>query len=257
MNGPIYQRADSHETYGWPGKGRFLITCEHASNRVPAPLRSSASDREWLATHWGWDIGARTVCREIIRQTGSFGVFSRFSRLVCDANRAPDNPSLIKCALEGDLLNFNAGLTIEEVDRRIGRYHAPYHQAVDQATAERLAQPGEVMLLAIHSFTPQLGDDVRTMDIGLLFNPFSEVAHRMAEEFRQEGLSVALNAPYSAFDGLMYAAERHGTNHQAVYLEVEINQKCISNAADARKMGSTLTRALERLRWRSPRNEPK
>ena len=47
------------------------------------------------------------------------------------------------------------------------------------------------------------------------------------------------------------AAMRHGRAHGALYLELELNQKLIGNAADARKMGSALTRAFRRLRFRS------
>ncbi len=235
------------------GTAPFLLTCEHASNRVPAPLRTNPRDREWLATHWGWDIGARTTAREIVRATGSLGVFSRFSRLLCDPNRAPDHPHLIRCAVEGEVLGFNGDLDIDEVDRRLEKYHAAYHAAVDRVVGARLQHPGDLMLLALHSFTPVFGDEVRSMDVGILFHPFEEIARRLAEEIRAEGFAVALNEPYSARDGLMYAATRHGDAHDTVYLELEINQKLIGTAADARRVGRALSRALQRLRYRGRR----
>ncbi len=249
--GHIYERFDSHEIYGSTEPGPLILTCEHASKRIPAPLRTTATDRKWLDTHWGWDIGARTVCREMIRQTGGVGVFARFSRLLADANRAPSHQHLVRCAVEGEVLSFNRDLTIEEVDRRLDRYHAPFHAAIDRTVGARMRQPGDVMLLAVHSFTPQLGDDVRTMDVGVLFDPFEPVARRFRDEIAAEGFKVALNEPYSGRNGLMYAAMRHGQAHGALYLELEINQKLIGNAADARKMGSALTRAFRRLRFRS------
>jgi predicted N-formylglutamate amidohydrolase len=251
MTEPITERYDSHEVYGYPGQGPYLLTCEHASNRVPAPLRTSAEDREWLQTHWGWDIGARTVTREIIRQTGSTGVFARFSRLVCDANRSPGDATLIRCAVEGRVLSFNEELHIEEVDRRLQSYHASYHAALERAVALRQGQPGDMMLLSMHSFTPDFGDEHREMDVGVLFHPYEGVARRLAKEIEAEGLSVALNEPYSARNGLMYAADRHGSTHGLVHLELELNQRCISSAADARRMGRALTRALGRLKTRN------
>ena len=105
--GRIYERFESHEIYGSSDSGPLVLTCEHASRRIPAPLRTTANDRKWLSTHWGWDIGARTVCREMIRQTGGVGVFARFSRLLADANRAPNHEHLVRCAVEGDVLSFN------------------------------------------------------------------------------------------------------------------------------------------------------
>jgi predicted N-formylglutamate amidohydrolase len=251
MPHPITERYDSHEVYGFPGQGPFLLTCEHASNRVPAPLRTTASDRDWLQTHWGWDIGARMVTREIVRQTGSTGVFARFSRLVCDPNRAPNTPTLIRCAVEGAVLSFNDNLTIEEVDRRLELYHAPYHAALDRAVSQRQDQPGDMMLLSMHSFTPIFGDERRDMDVGVLFHPYEGIARRLAVEIEAEGLSVALNEPYSAQNGLMYAADRHGSAHGAVHLEIEVNQRNLRTTAQARKVGRALTRALARLKTRS------
>ena len=250
---PTTARFDSHEVYGYPGQGAYLLTCEHASNRVPAPLRTNASDRKWLQTHWGLDIGARTVAREIIRQTGSSGIFARFSRLVCDPNREPENPLLIRCAVEGAVLSFNQTLSIEEVDRRLETYHAPYHDALDRAVADRQGQPGDMMLLSVHTFTPVFGDEVRSMDIGVLFHPYEGIARRLAQEIRAEGFKVAMNEPYSAQNGLMYSASLHGMSHNAVHLELELNQKLLRTTAEARKMGSALVRALGRLRLRSGR----
>ena len=71
------------------------------------------------------------------------------------------------------------------------------------------------------------------------------------EEIEAEGFKVALNEPYSGRNGLMYSAMRHGRAHGALYLELELNQKLIGTAGDARKMGSALTRAFRRLRFRS------
>ena len=84
------------------------------------------------------------------------------------------------------MLSFNEGLTIEEVDRR-PEYHAPYHAAIDRVIGARMSQPGDVMLLAVHSFTPQLGDDRREMDVGVLFDPYEPVARRFRDEIAAEG----------------------------------------------------------------------
>lgn len=43
-------RNDAFETLGRPHSGCIVYTCEHASNRVPAPLRPTPSDRALLRT---------------------------------------------------------------------------------------------------------------------------------------------------------------------------------------------------------------
>jgi len=170
--------------------------------------------------------------------------------LIADANRAPEHPHLIRCAVEGDVLSFNSRLTIEEVDRRLESYHAPYHAALDRIVEKRKAAPEGVLLLSVHSFTPKLGDEVRQMDVGVLYDPFEAVAKRFQEEIAAEGLKVALNEPYSGRNGLMYSVHRHGTVHETLHLELELNQALIATSTDARKMGRLLTRALRRLKVR-------
>ena len=165
--GRIYERFESHEIYGSSDPGPLVLTCEHASRRIPAPLRTTANDRKWLSTHWGWDIGARTVCpRDDPTDWRSGRVRALLASGGRESSPEPRAPGALR--RRGDVLSFNEGLTIEEVDRRLEKYHAPYHAAIDRVIGARMSQPGDVMLLAVHSFTPQLGDDRREMDVGLV-----------------------------------------------------------------------------------------
>lgn len=242
---------DAFETCGESGAGPFFVTCEHASNRVPAPLRTTALDRAWLASHWGYDIGARTLAREFIRLTGSSGVLSRFSRLVCDANRDPQHPDLIRACTEGHIISFNQRLAQSERRRRVQRYHEPYHAAVDAGLRARLAvEQGDVLLLSIHTFTPVWNNRVRAMDVGVLFSPYEALARRLADELGKEGFDTALNAPYSGREGLIYAAERHGSSHQVLFLELEVNQSLTCTPARARRTARRIAAAAMRLHVR-------
>jgi predicted N-formylglutamate amidohydrolase len=244
---------EAYETYGYLGHGPLVITCEHASNRVPSPLRTTDDDRAWLNTHWGWDIGARTVARELVRRSGSFAVLARFSRLVCDPNRPPEDKEFIRTQTEGWSLTFNRKLEEAEAARRQTRYFDPYHQAVDSAIRHRMERPdgGDTVLLSVHSFTPIWNGRIRPMDMGVLFRHYEPVARRFGEELRKEGFEVALNEPYSALDGLSYAVERHGTAHNLVYLELELNQSLVCTPSRARKVAAPLARAISRLQVRS------
>ena len=228
-------------------RGPMIVTCEHASARVPHPLRTNAHDRPWLKTHWGYDIGAATVAREIIRQSGSAGVFARFSRLVCDPNRSTDHPDWIRRSVEGHPLTFNRRLDANECKRRRSSYYEPYHDAVDRILDERLKCGGDVLLLSVHSFTPVLGNERRDMEIGVLFDRYAAVATRLAELLRDEDFKTELNQPYSGMAGMMFAANRHGSAHNVVYLETEVRQDLTDTAPKARAVGKRFASALERL----------
>ena len=239
---------DAYETLGTPGQGPYFITCEHASNRVPAPWTTTPLDRAWLKSHWGYDIGARTVARELVRATGSYGVFARFSRLVVDPNREPEHPDLIRASSEGHHFSFNQRVSAEERARRLARFHAPYHAALDAGLAAHVGSRTEdVLLLSVHTFTPVWNNHVRPMDIGVLYAPYERLARKLAQGLAAEGFETALNQPYSGREGLIYAAHRHGIAHRVHFLELELNQSLTCTPARARKVARRLLPALRRL----------
>lgn len=243
---------DACEIFGPPGEGPLFITCEHASARVPAPLRTSAGDRPWLQTHWAYDIGVRTLGRELVRLTRSRGVFARFSRLVCDTNRAPDHPDLIRTQTEGHALSFNEGVSPRERERRIQAYHEPYHTAIAAGLGAQIAgRRGEVLLLSLHTFTPVWEGQARPMEVGVLYSSHEAVAARLAGELDREGFETAMNAPYSGRDGLIYSGARHGQAQRVVFLELEVNQALIGTPAAAMRVARRIAAATGRLRLRA------
>lgn len=239
----LQTRADAWERFGVPG--RWLFTCEHASPRVPAPLRTTPSDRSWLRTHWGYDIGARTATRELVRTLGGAAVLARFSRLVIDANRPPEHPDLVRQHVEGAPLSFNQHLAEAEVFRRVLHYHRPYHDEID-AALRRAHQVGPVVLVSVHSFTPIWNRRVRPMDVGVLFDRHEDRARTLAAHLADAGLQVALNEPYSGREGLIYAADRHGRAHGVEHLELELNQGRLITPGTARRLARTIAGCLAR-----------
>ena len=224
--------------------GPFVFTCEHATNELPE-WEPEAAERATLAAHWGWDIGAADLTRALALQTGSCAVLSRFSRLVCDPNRDPREPSFVVEAIDGVPLSWNRAVDAAERQRRVARYFDPYHEAIDRALQARRAVGTEVRLCAIHSFTPVYLGQGRPMEVGVLFDAWDEHAWRLEGALEAEGFAAAQTAPYSGLEGLIYAARRHGRAHGVVYLELEVRQDLIDEPAKARSVASRVARALE------------
>jgi len=220
-----------------------VFTCEHATRLLPE-WEPEPADLPLLEDHWGWDVGAADLARALIPATGSCGVLSRFSRLVCDPNRDPCEPSFVVEEVDGHRFSFNRALTDEERVRRRERYHDPYHEAIDRTLRQRLEVGTPVRLCSIHSFTPTYLGRVRPMEVGVLFDAHDEAAWRLEGALAEQGFECVLNAPYSGYDGLIYAAQRHGRAHDLVYLELEVRQDLIDTARAAHAVGSRITRAL-------------
>jgi predicted N-formylglutamate amidohydrolase len=104
-------------------------------------------------------------------------------------------------------------------DRRLAfweKYHHALHCEVERSPAE--------ILLAVHTFTPFYDGERREMEIGVLFDEEEELAARVRADLASEGFHVAMNAPYSGRDGLMYSVDRHARQHGRRALELEVRQ---------------------------------
>jgi predicted N-formylglutamate amidohydrolase len=234
---------EAYEIAGDPRVGPFLFTCEHAGRRLPE-WHPTAEDLPYLDDHWGWDVGAADLTRELARLCGSGALLTRFSRLVCDPNRSPDEPSFVVREVAGHALSWNRAVDDAELARRRTRYFDPYHAAIDAALAQRAASGAPARLCSIHSFTPVWDGRARGMEVGVLFDAHEELAHRVANALAAEGFSAALNEPYSGMAGLIYAAQRHGRAHGVVYLELEVRNDLIATPALARAVAPRIARAL-------------
>lgn len=230
-----------------PGAGApILLTCEHASNHIPAPWQAKAEDAPLLADHWGWDIGAQDLTAALSAALGAEAVLSRFSRLVCDANRAWDDPSCVVRAIEGRPLGLNAALDDADLRRRRETLYDPYHDTIDAALT---ARRGHTLIVSIHSFTPSLRGEARWMEAGVLYDAHDELAETWFDAIRAAGVVVAKNEPYSGKAGLIYSAKRHGDRHGLPYLELELRQDLIDTPERARawaeRLAPTLTPVLQ------------
>lgn len=218
-----------------------VLTCEHASHRLPRAAAGTPLQAV-LASHWGWDLGAWQLTRELARRLSASAIGGRWSRLWIDLNRAVDDPTLIRDEAGGGGLPWNRAIRPDEVERRVLACHAPYHQAIDRLILRRLVRGVRPLLLAVHSFTPELDGRSRPFDIGILYAEHAGPAHQLGRALRDNGLSVRYNQPYSGREGMMYAAQRHGAHHRLVCLELEVNQGRFSR----RGFTDRLARAVER-----------
>lgn len=197
-----------------------LITCEHASERLPLPWLWSARDRRLVGTHWAYDLGAAELAREYAEMIGGIAVLARFSRLLADPNRPVDSPTLFRAHAEGEPIELNLSIDSSERELRLGGYYRPFHEAVDRAVAASVAGT----ILAMHTFTPLYEAERRELEVGVLFDTEEELAMRMVEVFSKAGFRTAPNEPYSGRAGLIHVAERHAKAHGRRAIELEVRQ---------------------------------
>lgn len=230
-----------------------LLTCEHASRRLPPGVTPRVEERSILASHWGWDIGTWSVTRELARRLAATAVGGAVSRLWVDLNRRVDDPTLFRLELEGRRLSWNRRLSRNERLRRLEDWHAPYHAEIDRQVRRHVLADLRPLIFAVHSFTPRLDGRTRNYEIGVLFDRYSRAARLLGRQFRDAGLRVRYNQPYSGKRGLMYSADRHGSHHGLPNLELELNQALFEDPQAARRLAAVVADSLREVmaanRW--------
>ena len=209
---------EAFQVVGEGRPGRFLVTCDHASNRVPdwvggGSLGIAAED---MARHIAWDVGAAGVAVRLAALLDCPCVLSTFSRLVIDPNRGEEDPTLVMKLYDGTIIPANRHVGPVEVEERLERLYRPYHRALARLAAR---QAGTV-IVAMHSFTPCLrGRAPRPWQVGVLFAPADDRLSRpLIARLEAEGdLCVGVNEPYAgalpgdAIDRHALQAGRHNT----------------------------------------------
>jgi predicted N-formylglutamate amidohydrolase len=225
----------------------LVLTCEHAANRLPFSAGIGREQRRLLASHWGWDIGAWALTRDLARRLKAGAIAGRWSRLLIDLNRRVDDPTLIRSRAGKVPLPWNEDVTAEQTERRILAYHTPYHVEVDRLILRRLVRGVRPLLLAVHSFTPWFDGRPRPYEIGVLYEQHRRLAHRLGRFLRDAGLSVRYNRPYSGMAGMMYAVDRHGSHYRLPCLELEVNHDILVRQAQVTRLGAVVARGLGQL----------
>lgn len=236
-----------------PSYGSLVVSCEHASNRVPPAYRNLGLSRAHLSSHIAWDPGARRVARAIAKQAGSPLLEARWTRLVVDLNRSVHHRSLIAHSSFGIEVPGNRDLDAAERERRIRRYWHPYREAARRAVAERVAATGICLHLSVHSFTPEVDGAVRGADIGLLSDPARPLERNFAAgwaaNLKKAGLRARRNYPYrGTSDGLVTAFRREFPRRRYLGVELEINQRFVADPGEfVHMLDVTLTTFLDSL----------
>jgi predicted N-formylglutamate amidohydrolase len=225
------------------GAGQFVVVCDHASNRIPDDYKTFGFDPEALKTHIAWDPGALGVARHLMRSLDAPLIWPDVSRLVIDCNRPPDSATLIVTESEGRPVPANQGLSDDERRRRLAYVHGSYHDAIDACLTERADQ--EIIIVAIHSFTPIYLGELRPWQVGIVFDDDRRVADRLLEGLKGDAkLTVGANEPYSPADEVYYTVARHARPRGLPAAMIEIRNDEIGDEEGAQRWAERLTSLL-------------
>jgi predicted N-formylglutamate amidohydrolase len=213
-------------THGEARPGRWLVTCDHATNTVPPDIGGGdlGLPRADMERHIAYDLGAYGVARRLGELLDGPVIASNFSRLVIDPNRGEDDPTLLMQLYDGSVIPANRAAGRAEIERRLDLCYRPYH-----AELARFAAFPHAVILSIHSFTRQLrGRPPRPWEVGVLYAGDDRLARPLLARLAGTGWCVGDNQPYAGhLPG--DAVDRHALSQGRPNVLIEIRNDLIAD----------------------------
>lgn len=215
-----------YRIFGADRPARFLVTCDHATNRVPADVSGGdlGIGPADMARHIAYDPGAAGLTLALAETLDAPAILSDFSRLVIDPNRGEDDPTLLMKLYDGTIIPGNRQADAAERERRLDGLYRPYHAAYAALAARR----PDTVVIAIHSFTPCLrGRAPRPWQVGVLYSHLDDRLSRalIARLEAEPDLCVGDNEPYTGHlpgDAIDRHALRMGRHNTLIELRNDL-----------------------------------
>jgi N-formylglutamate deformylase len=197
--------------YWPPGAAEIalLVSIPHTGTFVPAEIVAQFAHRDiaaQLMTDW-----ALHELYTFLPALGVDVIHATHHRFVIDLNRPPDARPLYPGRFETGLVPtesfqgepiWRQPPSAAEIERRLVRFHRPYHAALEQCLREKVARFGHCYLIDAHSVESRasrlhgaLNDDIYLgdRDQATCDPAFTRC---VSELFAAQGLKVSLNEPY-------------------------------------------------------------
>jgi predicted N-formylglutamate amidohydrolase len=221
---------------------KFVLVCDHASNRVPRCLHNLGLTADQLNDHIGWDPGAAAVARLLSKNLNAPLALSGYSRLVIDCNRPLQSAQSIPEQSAGVSVPGNQSLSEEERALRVNNLFYPYHNAISQLLDSRKHRT--TFFLSIHSFTPVLNNEARPWNIGVSCWRDDYFAKNLIDALSQSNdILVGNNEPYAIDAEFDYAVPVHGEARGLPSAMIEIRQDGIGSLTGVSEWAERITQA--------------
>ncbi|MBM7067933.1 N-formylglutamate amidohydrolase [Actibacterium sp. 188UL27-1] len=235
-----------YRVHGQNRQSPWLISCDHATNTVPDDVNGGTLGlpEAEMKRHIAFDPGAAGLALTLADALGAPAILSNFSRLVIDPNRGLDDPTLVMKLYDGTIIPANRSADAAEICRRQILCYDPYHAAL----GDLAARPG-MILVSVHSFTPQLNEHApRPWEVGVLSAGDRRLAGPLiAALAAQGGPPVGDNQPYAGhLPG--DAVDRHALRFGRPNVLLELRQDVIATATQQADWAARLAPLLDAAR---------
>ncbi len=213
------------------GVSDVILIAEHAGRQLPQFTGSLGLDDESMSSHIAWDLGVAELSRLLSRLLDAPLIMQRYSRLVCDCNRAFEAADVIVTESDNVIIAGNINLDAENRQKRYEEIYWPFEDAIEKFVMKRKSAGVNPIIVTIHSFTPVYKEQQRHVDLGVLHDTDSRLADALLEQSKSETqFSSARNEPYTPADGVTHTLIKHGVNNGLLNVMFEVRNDLLSNA---------------------------
>lgn len=226
----------------------LLLSCEHAVDTVPLAYQSLFIPfKELLASHRGIDFGALAIASYLKDFFQCPLIQAHATRLLVDCNRSMKNERCFS-EITRDLDSHSKQVILQQ-------YYLPFREQVIQQISAYIESGVQVWHISIHSFTPILNGQVRTAEIGLLYDPGRQGEKILARSWQQQikraqpAYRVRLNYPYLGIsDGFTRSLRSLFSANDYLGIELEANQALTLDAQSLNRLKKILAQSLLNIR---------
>ena len=231
------------------GRAPMLLTCDHASNRIPEELAGLGISRALQSAHIAYDIGAKQVAIHLSHEFDAPLILGMYSRLVVDLNRFPDDPSIIPASSDHHPIPGNQALDEAQRQQRMQRFFYPYHQCHEELVDQLIENHDDPMIFSVHSFTPKMDEFDRPWHYGVLWDKCENLAKELCHALgRNPSLCIGENQPYSAVSPKGYSMNVHAQDRGVDMGLIEIRQDLIGDGPGQTEAAAIISKALRHIR---------
>jgi len=223
----------------------FVLVSDHGGRRVPTALGDMGVPAPEWDRHIAWDIGMAGVGRLLAERLGTVLIEQVYSRLVIDCNRAPGHPTSIPPISDNTPVPANHEITPADRLARETEILAPYHARIREELDTRAANGQPTALIALHSFTPRMAEFDRPWHAAVLHNRDPRLGLILRDLMLADGVPfIGDNEPYVLSDESDYTVPQHAEPRGLPYVELEIRQDLVADAAGQAEWADRLARLL-------------
>jgi len=202
---------------------KTVFTCEHGGNQIPEQYKPFLQNfQSSLTTYKAYDIGAMSLYKDLLEETGEFGNHFQYCRMLVDVDKDLKSPELFSHAI--------AKLPTKDRNKILKEFYHPWREKVEEEIS-KLSRSNHVLHCSVHTFPNVVNNVTRDVDVAVIFDEDKkyevEFAGLFMDFLMQENPKLRLQSNYpipGVQEGFIGHLRQQKFAKKYIGLQLEVNQ---------------------------------